>query len=115
MPHVATFKSTEVCEVLQVVLECDGNLVEHEVALNYNGVDGHAVCHEGLHNAVDAWTSYPRYRIDLCSLTKELAIGKESEAIKYCNVWTQITQYMYSKRFRYEGLIRPSQWYPMRK
>lgn len=47
------FKSTEVCEVLQVVLECVGNLVEREVALNYNGVDGRAVCHEGLHNAVD--------------------------------------------------------------
>lgn len=39
--------------MLQVVLECVGNLVEREVALNYNGVDGRAVCHEGLHNAVD--------------------------------------------------------------
>lgn len=93
---VETFKSTDVCEVLQVVLECDGNLVEREVALKKKGVYGLAVCPEGLHNAVGAWTSYLRCRICLCLLTKEFAIGRKLETIKYCNIYIQRTQYMYS-------------------
>lgn len=44
---------TEVCEALKVLLERIGNLVECEMALEADGVDGHAICDEGLHNAVE--------------------------------------------------------------
>lgn len=44
---------TEVCEALQVLLERVRDLVECEMALEADGVDRHAVCDEGLHNAVE--------------------------------------------------------------
>lgn len=43
---------TEVCEALKVLLERIRNLVECEMALEANGVDGYAICDEGLHDAV---------------------------------------------------------------
>lgn len=44
---------SEICEALQVLLERIRNLVECEVTLESNGIDGHAVCDERLHDAVE--------------------------------------------------------------